>query len=147
MQRVAALALGRAACVSTRRAGSAIRGHSTLYAWRQQSSAAPLGVTSLRQLHSSRLVAAGPAGGTFIERGDATARILAVVKGFEKVDPTKVTDIANFKDDLGLDSLDAVEVVMAIEDEFTIEIPDSEADKILTVADAVSFIITHPAAK
>lgn len=64
-----------------------------------------------------------------------------------QVDPTKVTDTANFKDDLSLDSLDAVEVVMAIEDEFTIEIPDSEADKILTVADAINFIITHPAAK
>lgn len=64
-----------------------------------------------------------------------------------QVDPTKVTDMASFKDDLGLDSLDAVEVVMAIEDEFTIEIPDSEADKILTVADAISFIITHPSAK
>lgn len=63
------------------------------------------------------------------------------------MDPTKVTDTASFKDDLSLDSLDAVEVVMAIEDEFTIEIPDSEADKILTVSDAVNFIITHPAAK
>lgn len=64
-----------------------------------------------------------------------------------QVDPTKVTPTASFKDDLALDSLDAVEVVMAIEDEFTIEIPDSEADKILNVADAVNFIITHPAAK
>lgn len=63
------------------------------------------------------------------------------------MDPTKVTDQALFRDDLSLDSLDAVEVVMAIEDEFTIEIPDSEADKILSVADAVNFIVTHPAAK
>lgn len=63
------------------------------------------------------------------------------------MDPTKVTDAATFKEDLGLDSLDAVEVVMAIEDEFTIEIPDSEADKILSIADAVAYIISHPAAK
>lgn len=63
------------------------------------------------------------------------------------MDPTKVSETASFKDDLALDSLDAVEVVMAIEDEFTIEIPDSEADKILTVEDAVNFIITHPGAK
>ena len=58
-----------------------------------------------------------------------------------------MTDSASFKDDLSLDSLDAVEVVMAIEDEFTIEIPDSEADKILSVSDAVAYIISHPAAK
>lgn len=64
-----------------------------------------------------------------------------------QVDPTKVTDSAKFKDDLSLDSLDAVEVVMAIEDEFTIEIPDSEADKILSISDAVAYIISHPAAK
>lgn len=63
------------------------------------------------------------------------------------MDPTKVTDVATFKEDLALDSLDAVEVVMAIEDEFTIEIPDSEADKILSIADAVAYIISHPAAK
>ena len=58
-----------------------------------------------------------------------------------------MTDAATFKEDLALDSLDAVEVVMAIEDEFTIEIPDSEADKILSIADAVAYIISHPAAK
>lgn len=58
-----------------------------------------------------------------------------------------MTESASFKEDLSLDSLDAVEVVMAIEDEFTIEIPDSEADKILSIADAVAYIISHPAAK
>ena len=82
-----------------------------------------------------------------MDKGDATARIIAVVKAFEKVDPTKVSENALFKDDLALDSLDAVEVVMAIEDEFTIEIPDSEADKIVGIADAVAYIISHPAAK
>lgn len=54
---------------------------------------------------------------------------------------------AHFKNDLDLDSLDAVEVVMAIEEEFNIEIPDSEADKILSIADAVAYISTHPMAK
>lgn len=54
---------------------------------------------------------------------------------------------AHFKNDLDLDSLDAVEVVMAIEEEFCIEIPDSEADKILSIADAVAYITTHPMAK
>jgi NADH dehydrogenase (ubiquinone) 1 alpha/beta subcomplex 1, acyl-carrier protein len=59
----------------------------------------------------------------------------------------KVTPDARFKEDLDLDSLDAVEVVMAIEEEFAIEIPDSEADKILSVKQAVDYIANHPAAK
>jgi len=56
------------------------------------------------------------------------------------VDPSKVTDEASFIDDLGADSLDTVELVMAFEEEFGSEISDSEAEKILTVADAVNFI-------
>ena len=59
----------------------------------------------------------------------------------------KLTAAARFKEDLDLDSLDAVEVVMAIEEEFAIEIPDSEADKILSIADAVAFVSGHPMAK
>ena len=58
-----------------------------------------------------------------------------------------MTPAARFKEDLDLDSLDAVEVVMAIEEEFSVEIPDSEADKILSVADAVAYISGHPMAK
>ena len=52
----------------------------------------------------------------------------------------------SFKE-LGLDSLDTVEVVMAYEEEFGIEIPDSEADKIQSTADAIAFIASHPQAK
>jgi NADH dehydrogenase (ubiquinone) 1 alpha/beta subcomplex 1 len=59
----------------------------------------------------------------------------------------KVTATARFKEDLDLDSLDSVEVVMAIEEEFAIEIPDSEADKIFSVQDAVTYISGHPMAK
>jgi len=58
-----------------------------------------------------------------------------------------ITATSRFKEDLDLDSLDAVEVVMAIEEEFCIEIPDSEADKILSIADAVQYIASHPMAK
>jgi NADH dehydrogenase (ubiquinone) 1 alpha/beta subcomplex 1, acyl-carrier protein len=64
-----------------------------------------------------------------------------------KVTAAKVSALARFKEDLDLDSLDAVEVVMAIEEEFGIEIPDSEADKILSVADAVAYVSNHPMAK
>ena len=56
------------------------------------------------------------------------------------VDEAKVTDEANFIDDLGADSLDTVELVMAFEEEFGAEISDSEAEKILTVGDAIKFI-------
>ena len=56
------------------------------------------------------------------------------------VDEAKVTEEANFIDDLGADSLDTVELVMAFEEEFGSEISDSEAEKILTVGDAIKFI-------
>ncbi|KAF7307001.1 Acyl carrier protein [Mycena indigotica] len=73
-------------------------------------------------------------------------RILDVLKGFEKVDPSKLTATASFTNDLGLDSLDVVEVQMAIEEEFSIEIPDAEADEIHTVSQAIDYIKNTPAA-
>ncbi|KAJ0079976.1 hypothetical protein Patl1_24019 [Pistacia atlantica] len=62
-------------------------------------------------------------------------------------DYEKVTPNAHFQNDLGLDSLDTVEVVMALEEEFGFEIPDNEADKISTINLAVDFIASHPQAK
>ena len=59
----------------------------------------------------------------------------------------QVTPSAHFQKDLGLDSLDTVEVVMAFEEEFAVEIPDVEADKILSTADAIQYISAHPQAK
>lgn len=56
------------------------------------------------------------------------------------VDKSKVTDTANFADDLGADSLDTVELVMAIEEEFSIEISDEAAEKIANLQQAVEFI-------
>ena len=64
-----------------------------------------------------------------------------------QVNASKITPQSKFKDDLDLDSLDAVEVVMALEEEFCIEIPDSEADKIFSIPDAVAYITGHPMAK
>ena len=55
----------------------------------------------------------------------------------------KVTEKSSFIDDLGADSLDTVELVMAFEEEFGCEIPDNEAEKILTVEDAVKYIEAH----
>ena len=56
------------------------------------------------------------------------------------VDSDQVTDNASFTDDLGADSLDTVELVMALEEEFDIEIPDEDAEKIVTVSDAVKYL-------
>ncbi|KAJ7619118.1 acyl carrier protein-like protein [Mycena polygramma] len=73
-------------------------------------------------------------------------RILSVLEGFEAVEQSKLTPTASFTRDLGLDSLDVVEVQMAIEEEFSIEIPDEEADSIQTVAEAIEYIKKTPAA-
>ena len=59
------------------------------------------------------------------------------------VDPEKVTGEASFVDDLGADSLDTVELVMAFEEEFTIDIPDEDAEQMRTVGDAVAYIEKH----
>ena len=63
------------------------------------------------------------------------------------VDEVKVTEDASFIDDLGADSLDTVELVMALEEEFGAQISDQEAEKILTVGDAVRFIESHSSNK
>ncbi|KAG2204261.1 hypothetical protein INT46_011578 [Mucor plumbeus] len=75
-----------------------------------------------------------------VSASDAQTRVLDVVKGFEKVDPSKVTVDSFFVKDLGLDSLDTVEVVMAIEEEFSVEIPDKDADEIKSVKQAIDYI-------
>lgn len=71
---------------------------------------------------------------------DVAERVKKIVIEHLGVDASKVVPEANFIDDLGADSLDNVELVMAFEEEFEIEIPDDAAEKILTVQDAVSFI-------
>ena len=67
-------------------------------------------------------------------------RVKAIVIKHLEADPAKVVEKASFIDDLGADSLDNVELVMAFEEEFGIEIPDDAAEKIQTVGDAISFI-------
>ena len=72
------------------------------------------------------------------EVADKVKKIIAEHLGIDDMD--KITNDAKFIDDLGADSLDTVELVMAFEEEFGSEISDSEAEKILTVGDAVKFI-------
>jgi len=71
---------------------------------------------------------------------DVSSKVKKMVVDHLGVDEAKVTEEANFIDDLGADSLDTVELVMAFEEEFGTEISDSEAEKILTVGDAIKFI-------
>ena len=67
-------------------------------------------------------------------------RVKKIVVEHLGVDAEKVTEEASFIDDLGADSLDIVELVMAFEEEFGVEIPDDAAEKIATVKDAISYI-------
>ena len=71
---------------------------------------------------------------------DIAERVKKIVVEHLGVEEAKVTDGAKFIDDLGADSLDNVELVMAFEEEFSIEIPDDAAEHIQTVGDAVKFI-------
>ncbi|MBL1148555.1 MAG: acyl carrier protein [Pseudomonadota bacterium] len=71
---------------------------------------------------------------------DITERVKKIVVDQLDVAADKVTDSASFIDDLGADSLDTVELVMAFEEEFGVEIPDDAAEKIMTVKDAIDFI-------
>ena len=68
---------------------------------------------------------------------DVAERVKKIVVEHLGVEPEKVVDNANFIDDLGADSLDTVELVMAFEEEFGVEIPDDAAETIVTVGDAV----------
>ncbi|XP_053205031.1 uncharacterized protein LOC128389457 [Panonychus citri] len=67
-------------------------------------------------------------------------RVLLVLRLYDKIDPTKLTLEAHFMNDLGLDSLDHVEVIMAMEDEFQFEIPDRDAEKLLRPIDIVKYV-------
>ncbi|KAI8624169.1 acyl carrier protein-like protein [Xylariaceae sp. FL1651] len=80
-----------------------------------------------------------------LKKDEVEGRIMNILNGFDKVnDPSNIKPTAHFSNDLGLDSLDTVEVVMAIEEEFSIEIPDKDADAIHSVNQAVEYILSQP---
>ncbi|GMY22948.1 acyl carrier protein 1, mitochondrial [Fagus crenata] len=81
-----------------------------------------------------------------LSKDEVIERVLSVIKSFPKVDPSQVTTDVHFQKDLGLDSLDNVEIVMALEEEFKLEIPDKEADKIDSSNLAIEYIYNHPLA-
>ena len=73
----------------------------------------------------------------------AETRVREIIIDELGVEADKVTTDASFVDDLGADSLDTVELIMAFEEEFGIDIPDDDAEKMRTVGDAVSYIEQH----
>lgn len=74
---------------------------------------------------------------------DIEAKVKKIVAEQLQVEPEKVTPEASFVEDLGADSLDIVELVMAFEEEFGMEISDEEAEKIQTVNDVIQYIKAH----
>jgi acyl carrier protein len=74
---------------------------------------------------------------------ELTARARNIVATHLGVDSTRVTAEANFRDDLGADSLDRVELAMGLEEEFNLMIPDSDIDKMLTFGDTVAWLREH----
>ncbi|EPS72173.1 acyl carrier protein [Genlisea aurea] len=93
-------------------------------------------ITSVRSMSSH--------GDDHLDKQQVVDRVLDVIKCYPKVDPSKVTPDVHFQKDLGLDSLDTVEIVMALEEEFKLEIPDQEADKIDSCSLAIDYIFNHP---
>ena len=71
---------------------------------------------------------------------EATIKVKAIIVDKLGVDESEVTNEASFTNDLGADSLDTVELIMELEKEFDIQIPDDEAEGIATVGDAISFV-------
>ena len=71
---------------------------------------------------------------------EATTKVKAIIVDKLGVDESEVTNDASFTNDLGADSLDTVELIMELEKEFDIQIPDDEAEGIATVGDAISFV-------
>ena len=71
---------------------------------------------------------------------DVSSKVKKIVADHLGIDEAKVTEESSFIDDLGADSLDTVELVMAFEEKFSIEIPDDAAETILTVQDAIDYI-------
>jgi acyl carrier protein len=82
-----------------------------------------------------------PTGGIMAD--SAEAKVKEIIINELGVDPEKVTPEASFVEDLGADSLDTVELVMAFEEEFGVDIPDEDAEQMRTVGDAINYLIEH----
>jgi len=82
-----------------------------------------------------------------MERDELLKKVKAIVADKLSISEDQVTEEASFIDDLGADSLDTVELVMALEDEFDLDIPDEEAEKMTTVGKAMDYVLSNLPAK
>jgi acyl carrier protein len=78
-----------------------------------------------------------------VDRETAFEQVKGIIVEQLGVSPDEVRDDASFQDDLNADSLDLVELIMSMEDKFGVKIPDEDAEKITTVADAVDYVVTN----
>ncbi len=78
-----------------------------------------------------------------MEREELLKKVKAIVADKLSISEDQVTEEASFIDDLGADSLDTVELVMALEDEFDLDIPDEEAEKMSTVGKAMDYVLSR----
>jgi len=78
-----------------------------------------------------------------MERDELLKKIKSIASDKLSISEDQVTEEASFIDDLGADSLDTVELVMALEDEFSMDIPDEQAEKLTTVGKAMDYILAH----
>ena len=78
-----------------------------------------------------------------MEREDLLKKIRTIVADKLSISEDQVTEEASFIEDLGADSLDTVELVMALEDEFGLDFPDEDAEKMTTVGKAIDYILAH----
>lgn len=79
-----------------------------------------------------------------LTRDLAKERIFELLEGYDKIADKEITETSSFIQDLGLDSLDVVEVVIELEHEFNIQIPDNEADSLKTVGQTIDYILSQP---
>lgn len=84
---------------------------------------------------------------SFLNEDIVKQRVMDVLKTSEKVDPAKISPSSHFQRDLEMDVLDKEEIIISLEDEFAVDIPDSKACHFTCVNDAVQFITLHPQAK